>query len=173
MNLKGSSVITVILIILLSIVAVSVFLSVTLRTIRNATVEERAKCIGLDFKVTQCILFPAGYTLPNTNYVVPNNGIYAVVERGYGGGDISDLRFSLKDSTNQEHIEIPVNLTGPGFRIYSDFRGIAEYSTVEAVITPINYLPTEITVAPVVGKKTVCEPVYPKGSCTLITAFIP
>jgi hypothetical protein len=37
-------------------------------------------------------------------------------------------------------------------------------------MAPINYLPTEITVSPVVGKKsTVCEPTYPKIAYTIIT----
>lgn len=165
---------TVILIILLSIVAISVFLSVTLRTIRNATAEERAKCIGLDFKVTSCFFFPAGFQMPNSNYVVPNNGIYGVVERGYGGGDIVDLRFVVKDDTGAEHIELPVNLTAPGIKIYTDYRGFPEHATAEIVLTPLSYTPVEMTVAPVVGKsRTICEPIYPKGSCVVVPPITP
>ncbi len=163
------SVVAVILIILISIVAVGIYLNYTLKEIKKITVQENANCIGLDFKVIQCFLFPAGLQIPNSNYVTPTNAIYMVVERGYGGGKIVDLRFTVKDNNGETHVEVPVNLTTPGLKILADYKNFLEHSTTEAILTPINYLPTEIMVSPVVGEsKTICDSIYPFETCVLI-----
>ena len=173
MNSKGASTIGVILIILISIVAVSILLSVVFRNIRNVTAEERAKCLGIDLKATLCTFFPSSTVFPNSNYVLPANGILALVERGYGGGGIADLRFHLEYSDGSVEILSPINLSAPGFRINTEYQNFVEHSSKEAVLMPITYtpsrIPSNLRVSAVVGKSnTLCEATAPALPCTVI-----
>ncbi len=169
MNNRGFSTVAVILIILLTIVSVGIYLSITLKNIKKSTAQEEAKCLGLDFKVTKCFLFPTGYQMPNSNYVTQTNEIYTIVERRYGGGDITDLRFSIKDDSGKIHVGSPINFTISGFKLLTDYSNFVEHSTVETILTSIDYTPAGIIVSPVVGEsKTICEPIYSFEPCISI-----
>ncbi|MGV8142131.1 MAG: hypothetical protein ACP5NS_00675 [Candidatus Pacearchaeota archaeon] len=173
MNLRGASTIGVILIILLSIVAIGVFLTITFKNIRNITASERAKCLGIDLKVTQCVVFPGGTVLPNSVYTLPYDGVYTVVERAYGGGEMRDIRFHLTYNTGRTELRETVNVSGPGFKIFSgDYSTFLEHSSGEFAFTPVTLTPSEfpttLGVSAVVGKKdTLCEQVNAPLNCVL------
>ncbi len=168
MNKQGFSTVAVVLIILLTIVAVGVYLSITLKNIKKSTAQEGAKCLGLDFKVVKCFIFPAGYQMPNSNYITQTNEIYTIVERGYGGGDITDLRFIIKDDSEKTHMGIPINFTISGFKLLTDYSNFPEHSTRETILTSIDYIPVGLMVSPVVGEsKTICDSLYPFEACIL------
>ncbi len=173
MNLKGASTIGVILIIVLSIVAIGIFLSVTLRSIRNVTAQEKAKCLGIDLEVIQCIVFPAGSPLPNSAYQIPDNGIYAVTDRGFGGGEIRDLRYHVTYNNGETEILTPVNISGRGYRVETGYKYFLEHSSTHSALIPVVYdsptqVPVTLGVSAVVGKKdTLCELTAPALPCVV------
>ncbi len=170
---RGMSTVGVVLIILLTIVAAGIFLSTTLKSIRESTAQEKAKCLGIDLKNTQCVIFPTGYTLPNSNYALPVDGIYAIVERAYGGGEIRDLRFDLTYSSGRNEILKPVNISGAGYKIETGYNNFLEHSSKEVALMPVTYnppseVPYSLRVSAVVGKRdTICEPTSEPLPCSV------
>ncbi len=169
MNLKGFSTIGVVLIILLSIVAIGLFLSITFKSIRNATAEEKAKCLGIDLKLVQCVGFTGGTKLPSSNIPLLENTIYAVVQREFGGGQIENLRFHVIYDTGENEILEPVSLSIPGFNFATEYPNFVEYSSVDVALHPsIVQIPATLSVSAVVGKsKTICEPTAEPISCVV------
>ena len=177
MNLKGASTVGVVLIVLLSIVAVGIFLSAVFRNIKDATAQERAKCLGIDLKVTECIIFPEDSSFPNSNYVLPDDGIYAIIDRGYGGGLIGDLRFQVNYDDGTTEVLRPVNLSGPGFKIETGYQSFVEHSSSVAALMPVNYdpltnkIPVTLGVSAVVGKSnTICDVTALPTSCAVFAS---
>ncbi len=160
-----------VLIILLIVVAVGIFLSVFLGNVRDVASTDLPLCAGIDLKMVWCVGFLGGYTLPTVS-AIQGNGIYFVVERLAGGGEIRDLRFKIIDGAGNSKVERPVNFTTPGFSITTDYRKLVEHSTIEAVLLPYNLsqsgVPCEVAVSAVVGNSnTVCAPTSEPIKCQL------
>ena len=168
---KGvSSVVGPILIVMVVVISAGIFLSVYLRSVRDVVNRDLPLCAGIDLAPTWCIAFPANTPFPNGGYL-DENGLYFAVERFPGGGEIRDLRFRITDSEGKSHVERPVNVTVPGYRILTDYSVLVEHSTIEAAAKPIDYSPAtpcEVTVGAVVGdSNTICTPTSEPIECLL------
>ena len=191
-NIKGvifvmrrgiSSVVATVLIVVIVVIGAAIFLSVYLRSVRDITNRDLPLCAGIDLKLTKCIIFPAGGHIPvNTAtgyYILPSHSIYFLVERLPGGEVIRDLRFKIIDTDGKSHSERPVNVTIPGYHIFTEYWLLAEYSTIEAVtfVDLANYspaIPDYATVSAVVGNsETVCAPTNEPIKCYLYTPPTP
>ncbi len=160
-----------VLIIVLIVVAVGIFLGVYLRNIRNVANTDLPLCVGIDLKMVWCIGFVNGYPLP-TGQSITGSGIYFVVERGSGGGEIRDLRFKIIDDVGNSKIERPVNFTTVGFSITTQYKKLVEHSTIEAALLPYDIfqsgIPCEVMVSAVVGdSNAICAPTSEPIKCQL------
>lgn len=155
-----STVVGNVLIIILIVIAAGIFLSVYLRNVRDIANRDLPLCAGIDLKMIWCVGFVNGYILPN-GQPLDGNGIYFVVERLPGGGEIRDLRFKITDPEGNSKVERPVNVTTAGLRIATEYWKLVEHSTAEAALRPYNIyqsgIPCEVSVTAVVGKSnTIC-----------------
>ena len=163
-----STIVGNVLIIILAVIGAGIFLSVYLRNVRDIADRDLPLCVGIDLEMLWCIAFPANTQLPNGGYL-DQAGLYLVVERLPGGEEIRDLRFKITDSDGKTHVERPVNVTVPGYKILADYRSFVEHSTKEAAVKPLDYspnVPCEIAVSAVVGKSnTICAPTQEPIKC--------
>ncbi len=174
-----SSVVGNILIIMFIVIAAGIFLSVYLRSVRNVADRDLPLCVGIDLKMLWCVGFLNGYTLPS-GYTLSGNGLYFVVERFPGGGEIRDLRFRIIDNEGKSRSERPVNFTIPGVKITTEYRKLVEHSTIEAVLLPYSLtpqgdgIPCEVSVSAVVGESnTICAPAREPIKCLFFDPGVP
>ena len=167
-----STIVGNVLVIMLVIIAAGIFLSVYLRSVRDIADRDLPLCTGIDLRLVSCYLFPPETTFQGAELIT--YGLYFIVERGPGDGEIRDLRFKVIDINGAEHIERPINITGTG--INTNYKFFAEHSTVEAAVVPIVYLsgvsandlPDFAAVSVVVGdSNTVCSPTSEPIKCLL------
>jgi len=168
MEKKGiGSVVGVILITLLAIVAAAVFLGFYLKSVSNASSNDSSSCLGLDLKISSCVILPT-QLLSQYNIFDPNPAITFNVERLPGRGNINGIRFIVTDSSGNDHVEAPVDLT-VGTTIFStNYSGFIEYGSVNAIVRNVGYLSTGnemVRVSAVVGTDTLCSTTQPAVKC--------
>ena len=172
-----STIVGNVLVIMLVIIAAGIFLSVYLRSVRDIADRDLPLCTGIDLKMKWCVGFLSGYTLPN-GQLLQGNGIYFLVERLPGGGEIRDLRFKMTDPEKRSRSERPVNVSTAGVSITTAYQQFVEYSAVEAALLPYNLyqsgIPCEVTVSAVVGdSNTICAATQEPIKCLLYPNLIP
>lgn len=170
MERKGiASIVSYILIILLTVTAISIFIGYYISNLNKGTKDERALCFGMDLEVTACTIFNSTVLnflgLPDTGY-----GILASIERHPGGGDLAGIRLIIKDSNGNTHTEAPLNMTIAGFKSDTDFSDLVEYNAVDIIVRNLSYTPVSYGVAAVVGEsETVCSATRTYNNCAVYT----
>ncbi len=172
MKRKGiGAVVGTILIVLISVVAVSIFLGVYLREVKKNTSGDSSLCFGIDLKINNCRIIPIStFQAFGLNEYKP--GLLINIERFAGGKDIKNLKFVVTDSSGVIHIEEPVDLPSLrnfGLYISTNYSGFVEYNSVDAVVKNISYsllVPPSISVSAVVGQsETICAPTREAVRC--------
>lgn len=168
-----------ILIVMIVVIAAGIFLSVYLRSVRDVANRDLPLCVGIDLKMIKCVGFLNGYPLPN-GQLISGNGIYFIVERAQGGGEIRDLRFKITDSEGKSRVERPINVSVAGIRINTAYQQFVEHSTKEAALLPYSLtpqgggIPCEVAVSAVVGdSNTICAPTSEPIECLLFDSGSP
>ena len=160
MKKKGiGSVVSYILIALITIVAITIFLGVYLRSVDKNTSGDTSSCFGIDLKLNNCIIIPI--SLINGPFGLDDSGpaIIANVERFPGGDEVKGLRFVVKDFNGNTHLEEPINFALGNFVVNTNYSDFVEYDSDNALLRNLTYRPVSVAVSAVVGKsETVCNP---------------
>ena len=171
------SVVGVVLIILISVIAVSIFTAVYLKSVKKSTSDDSALCLGIDLQLKECILFNSTVTTYIVNPYIPSNPITGSalllnVERFPGGeeNEIKDLRFIVKDMLGNEHVYEPVDIFIPApinWGANTNYSQFVEYDSTDAVIRDLGYDEVKsVSVSAVVGSsQTVCFPTRESIRC--------
>jgi len=175
MSKRGlGGVVAVVLIVLISIIAVSIFLAVYFKSVKKSTSDDSALCLGIDVGVKNCYYF--NYLINYVNPPIPGmpvireneNALLMNVERFPGGGEIKSLRFEVEGVDGNKYSGKPIDINVGLFKATTNYTDFVEYSSVEAIIRDIPSAPKSVTVGAVVGdSETVCVPVRVPVKCEM------
>lgn len=169
-NKRGiGSIMGTVLIILISVVAVGILFGVLSKTLNKATKDESYLCLGIDIKVSDCIIVNGTIMNPLLPPNLQINGFALLIgmERFPGGKNIENLKFAVKNSSSVSVMD-PINVSIPFFSVDTDYTKFLEYSSFNAVVKDFPNPPSEVSVSAVVGEsKTVCKPTREPTRCVM------
>lgn len=168
MNKGGiGSVVGVVLIVLISIIAVSIFLGVYFKSIKKSTSDDSALCLGIDLEAKTCYFYDdiLNYYLeqiPNNNFRIANGEHVTLlnVERHPGKGFVKGINVITEDSAGNIYTNNTMNVSvGVLFSTSTDYSNFNEYDSVEVVARGFFNEVKSATVSAVVGdSNTICPP---------------
>jgi hypothetical protein len=175
MNNRGlGTVVASILIILISVIAASIFLGFYLKSINKSTSNDYSSCFGIDLKLKNCFIITPQMVNPILPSGVPpltGPALLMNVERFPGGGNIGDLRFTVTDENGNDHLEIPVEVDIPAFNFEVDrnYSKLVEYGSMNALVRDLGYAPASVAVSAVVGKsEAICAATREPVKCEVL-----
>jgi|SRR3989338_10997496 len=168
------SVVAVVLIVLISIIAVSIFLGLYFKSIKKSTSDDSALCLGIDLEAKTCYIFDEilNYYLnqiPNNNIHIANGEYVTLltVERHPGKGEIKGIIVTTEDSAGNKYSNKSIDVTvGNLFSASANYSNFNEYDSVDVVARGFYNEVRRATVSAIVGEsKTICPPTRVPINC--------
>lgn len=165
MERRGFSVIVgTSLLILVSVVAVGLLYYSSKNLVSDVNSRSNFDCTTINVEPVNCLYVNQGYNIPGIG-ISQQSGFFALIKRGQGEGDLRSVRILLSNGVNSYYVN-PNNYTDSSTDFHDNFVGLKPGTTKEiAYVGDFNLIPTEFTIAPVVGDNSECNPFPKKVKC--------